>query len=284
MKTVLRTKIALVLLPILLALSAATARATVPPSASFLSRPTIIPIEIIKSGHIAIRAMINGRGPYRFIFDTGAPTLLISERVGKEARILPVDFQRPFFTPLGNLGNFQVKSILLGRSNQRYLTADIWNHPTVEELSKMFGRFEGLIGFPFFAHYQVTIDYKAKTMTLVPCVYQPDDTAKKMTDKLTQPGVARVYLPSQSLGIQVSKIATDDAAGVVISAVLPGGPAEDAGLKSGDRLLTLDGRWTDSIEDCYAALTAVESDRDVPAVVLHDGKQTTVQVKVRPGI
>jgi hypothetical protein len=280
-----KTRIQLFLLPLLIAIATPALHAAVPPSASFLSRPTIIPIEIVKSGHIAIRAMINGHGPYRFIFDTGAPTLLISERVGTDARIVPRDYKKPFFSPMGSLGEFTVKSILLGRSaGQKSLQAEIWNHPTVEELGRMFGRFEGLIGFPFFAHYQITIDYKARTMTLVPCVYIPDDTNKKMTNKLTQPGVAKVYLPSESIGIQVSKAAKDEAAGVVISTVLPGSPAEDAGVKTGDRLLTLDGRWTDSIEDCYSALTSVDTVRDVPAVILHDGKQTTVQVKVRPGI
>ena len=279
-----RTKILLLLACLCLGFSVQPASAMVPPSVSFLSRPTIIPIEIIKSGHIAIHAMINGRGPYRFIFDTGAPTLLISERVGKEAHILPLDFKRPFFSPLGNLGEFSVKSILLGRAGQKSLSADIWNHPTVEELGKMFGRFEGLIGFPFFAHYQITIDYKAKTMTLVPSIFIPDDTKKKMTNRLTQGGSAKVYLPSESLGIQVTKTATDDAAGVVLSTVLPGSPADDAGMKTGDRLLTLDGRWTDSVEDAYFAISAVDTSRDVPAVVLRDGKQVTMQVKVKPGI
>jgi predicted metalloprotease with PDZ domain len=185
---------------------------------------------------------------------------------------------------LGNLGEYQVKSILLGRAVQKALRADVWNHPTVEELGRMFGQFEGLIGFPFFAHYQVTIDYKAKTMTLVPCIYTPDDTAQKMTNKLTQPSTAKVYLPSESIGIQVSKAPKDESAGVIVSTVMPGSPADEAGFKVGDRLLTLDGRWTDSVEDCYAALTAVDSGRDVPAVLLHDGKQTTVQVKVKQGI
>ena len=280
-----RHRIFIGILPILsLMFTAASARAVVPPSASFVSRPTIVPIEIIKSGHIAIHAMINGHGPYRFIFDTGAPTLLISEKVGKEARILPVDFERPWFTPLGNLGEFTVKSILLGRSGQRLISADIWNHPTVEELGKMFGRFEGLIGFPFFARYSMTIDYRAKTITLTPCEYLPDDTKKKMTQKLSQGGVAKIYLPSESLGIQVSKPAVDDEAGVIVTTVLPGSPAEEAGLQTGDRLLTLDGRWTDSVEDCYSAITQVNSDRPVPAVVLHSGKKTNLKINVRPGI
>jgi hypothetical protein len=269
---------------LLLLMLANSSQAVVPPSKSFLSRPVLVPIEVIRSGHIAIRAKINGYGPYRFIFDTGAPTLLVSEQVAREAHILPRDFQRPFFTPLGNLGEFKIRSIVLGRANQPNLLSDVWNHPTVEELSRAFGRFEGLIGYPFFAHYQVTIDYKSKTMMLVPSPYQPTDTKEKMTQRLTQGGEAKVFAPGESIGIQITKSATDTAAGVQVTTVMPQGPADDAGMKAGDRLLTLDGRWTDSIEDTFTALVDVETDRAVPATVLRDGKEITVQIKVKPAI
>jgi len=261
-----------------------SARAMLPPSASFLSRPVIVPIEVVRSGHIAIRARINGHGPYRFIFDTGAPMLLVSEQVAKDARILPRDFQRPFFTPLGNLGEFKVRSIVLGRAIQPGLLADVWNHPTVEELSRAFGRFEGLIGFPFFAHYEVTIDYRAKTMTLVPTRYEPSDTKEKMTRKLTEGSVAKFFAPAEVIGIQISKAAKDETAGVVIDTVMPQGPAADAGVQPGDRLLTLDGRWTDSVEDCYTALTSIDTARAVSATVSRNGKEISVEFMVKPAI
>jgi hypothetical protein len=249
-----------------------------------MSRPVIIPIEIVRSGHIAIRVSINGHGPYRFIFDTGAPMLLVSEQVARDARILPRDFERPFFTPMGDLGQFKIKSIAMGRTVQPNLQADVWNHPTVEELSRAFGRFEGLIGYPFFARYQVTIDYQAKTMTLVPSLYLPTDTKEKMTRKLMEGGSGKFFSPSESIGIQVSKRDKDPAAGVMIANVMPNGPADIAGIKPGDRLLTLDGRWTDSVEDCYSALTDVVSARAVSATVLRAGKELSVELKVKPAI
>jgi hypothetical protein len=275
-------RITLFLLAVLVTVS--SSHAVLPPSASFLSRPTIIPIEVVRSGHIAVRAMINGSGPYRFIFDTGAPSLLISEQVARDARIIPRSFTRPFFAPLGNLGEMNVKSVTLGRSAQANLSADIWNHPTVELLGRMFGRFEGLIGFPFFAHYQVTIDYKSRTMTLVPSPFEPEDTREKMTRRMTDSSPAKVFAPAETLGIQISKAAKDETAGVDITTVMPLGPAADAGLKPGDRLLTLDGRWTDSVEDCYRALDAVDSPRAVPVTVLRNGTQLSLTLTVQPGI
>jgi len=190
--------------------------ALLPASASFMSRPVIVPIEIVKSGHIAIRAKINGHGPYRFIFDTGAPMLLVSEQVAKDARILPRGFERPFFSLMGDLGQFNINSIMLGRAVQPNLQSDVWNHPTVEELSRAFGRFEGLIGYPFFARYQVTIDYQARTMTLVPSPYIPTDTREKMTRRMTEGSAGKFFSPSESIGIQISKPGSDQSAGVVI--------------------------------------------------------------------
>jgi hypothetical protein len=258
--------------------------ALLPASASFMSRPVIVPIEIVPSGHIAIRARINGHGPYRFIFDTGAPMLLVSEQVAKDARILPRDFERPFFTMMGDLGQFNIRSIMLGRSVQANLQSDVWNHPTVEELSRAFGRFEGLIGYPFFSRFQVTIDYQAKTMTLLPSPYIPTDTKEKMTRRLTEGSVAKFFSPSETIGIQISKLPKDESAGVVISTVMPKGPADDAGIKPGDRLLTLDGRWTDSVEDCYTALSGITASRTVAATVLRDGKEINVELLVKPAI
>src|SRR5262245_51948813 len=40
--------------------------------------------ELLKSRHLAIQVRINGHGPYRMIFDTGSPVVLISSRVAEE--------------------------------------------------------------------------------------------------------------------------------------------------------------------------------------------------------
>src|SRR5947209_11117215 len=43
-----------------------------------------IPYRLIKTQHILVRAKINGKGPYNFIMDTGAPALYVSTALAKK--------------------------------------------------------------------------------------------------------------------------------------------------------------------------------------------------------
>ena len=247
------------------------------------TRPTVAPFELMPSGHIAIMAMINGLGPYRFVLDTGAPMTLINEKVAKSAGVLPKHFRRPFFTPLGNLGDHAVKSIDVGGGHEDKATAQVWNHPTVDLLAKSEGPLEGIIGFPFFSRFHATIDYRARTITLVPSGYQPVDTTEKMQAAM-QSDETPTLAPVMSLGLKLTK---GDAAapGVTVSAVLSDGPAAAAGVRVGDRLLTLDNRWTDAVDDVYAAAADVDrGTTHVPLTLSRDGAVMTLQFPVKPGL
>ena len=57
--------------------------------------------------------------------------------------------------------------------------------------------------------------------------------------------------------------------------------ADLLGLKVGDRLLTLDGRWTDTIGDTFVAASSAKPGKAVALVVKRDGKE--VKLTVTPG-
>ena len=52
------------------------------------AKPVVVPFELLKSRHMAVQVKINGKGPYRLIFDTGAPTNLINNKLAKEAGVI----------------------------------------------------------------------------------------------------------------------------------------------------------------------------------------------------
>src|SRR5713226_6700697 len=43
-----------------------------------------VPYRLTATQHVLVRAKINGKGPYNFILDTGAPALFVSTAVGKK--------------------------------------------------------------------------------------------------------------------------------------------------------------------------------------------------------
>jgi S1-C subfamily serine protease len=82
----------------------------------------------------------------------------------------------------------------------------------------------------------------------------------------------------------VTKEEDDEEAGVTIAEVRPGTPAAEAGLSVGDRLLTLDGRWTDSVAACYEAASCVKPGTGALLVLRRKGNEVKLTVAPRAGL
>jgi membrane-associated protease RseP (regulator of RpoE activity) len=250
-------------------------------------KATVVPFELLPSGHMAVMVKVNGEGPYRLIFDTGAPITLLDNKVAKAAGLLK-DTPEPLFSIFGSKGEVKVKELQVGGQKVADMTAIVMDHPTVEAISKAFegklgGPIDGIVGFPFFSRFTMTLDYQAKTITLLPNGFKPPDVMKAMMTAIMEAGSgeAKMLAPAAQWGMIAAKETGDKEDGVTIKSVLADSPAAAAGLKSGDRLLTVDGRWTDSLVDLYTAAGYVKPGETAPVVVKRDGKE--LKFKVQPG-
>lgn len=243
-------------------------------------KPVVVPFETLPSGHMAVMVKVNGKGPFKLIFDTGAPITLMNNKIAKEADLLK-GAKRPLIALFGTMGDVKVKEMEVGAQKIENAAAIIMDHPTVEAISKAFGPIDGIVGFPFFARFKMTLDYKAKTMTFVPNGYDPPDVMKSMQAALmaTSGDGPMVVTTSATWGLTVNKKANDEAEGMTIVKVLKDGPAAKAGLKEGDRLLVLNSRWTDTLADTYAAVASVKPGTETVAIVKRDGKEVKVTIK-----
>jgi hypothetical protein len=249
-------------------------------------KPVVVPFELLKSRHMAIQVKINGKGPYRLIFDTGAPTNLITNKLAKDAGVLKKDDKQVM--PLFGMGGAKVIDTLeIGGVKVEKVPVIVMDHPTVKAISDALGPIDGLIGFPFFARYKTTVDYQKKELTFTPNGYVPGDVMKNLMEKLMGGGgkqAAAIVGPAGLWGFTVDKDTDDEDAGVVVKEVFKGSPAAAAGLKEADRLLTLDGRWTDSLADTLTATSLVKPGREVVVVVKRDGKELKLNVKPVKGL
>ena len=269
-----------------LVLAAALPLAALPLSAEAPVKPTTIALEVLPSKHLAIPIKMNGRGPYRVVFDTGAPVLILSNKAARDSGVLPANVEVPRDAPFGTAGQYPIQTLEVGTVRVDKVPSLVMDHPALTTLGKTAGPLEGIVGYPFFVRYRTTIDYQAKRLTLLPNGYEPDDILKEMADRLTtkRKPPPRLLDPSGVWGFAVEKDDDDEAAGVAVTDVRPGTAAAEAGLKKGDRLLTLDGRWTDSVAECYLAASFVKAGTAAPLVVKRDGKEKRLNVTPRPGL
>src|SRR5438128_10297872 len=85
-------------------------------------------------------------------------------------------------------------------------------------------------------------------------------------------------------GVELVKTANDDLAGISVRQVWPMGAADRAGMKPGDRLLTIDGRWTESPEDAIHAASFAPPGRPVAVVVERGADRLELEVEPQPGL
>src|SRR5215208_5143131 len=147
-------------------------------------KPIVVPFELLKSRHMAIQVKINDKGPYRVIFDTGAPTNLINNKVAKESGVLDKNKKEPGGLFGASMGAKTIKKFEVGGVVLEGMPTMVMDHPTVAAIAEAIGPVEGLIGYPFFGRYKMTIDYEKKELTLIPSGHVPGDTMQAMMEKI----------------------------------------------------------------------------------------------------
>jgi putative serine protease PepD len=102
----------------------------------------------------------------------------------------------------------------------------------------------------------------------------PIDTAKQVLAQLKRgQAIKRAYV-----GVQTGDAVTGT--GAIVSAVVPGGPADAAGLQPGDRIVSIAGRTVTQSADVVAAVATLKPGRDVKVGVARDGGERTLSLRL----
>lgn len=123
----------------------------------------VIPLIPIGNGNYLVEVMINGRVPAKFVLDTGASNVTISEQLGRKVHsnlsILP---KLPVQT-----GGGLVESPLLLLSSIKVGTAEV--EDVEAHVNKFMGEgFDGLLGMSFLGDFQVQVDNDDGALILNP--------------------------------------------------------------------------------------------------------------------
>ena len=129
----------------------------------------------ISDGFSVVPVLINGSGPYSFIFDTGSNrTLIRNELLGtlgiSSKRLVPVNM----INGVSYVHETVAKSVAVGGLSVNDLEIEGID---ADQLTKMSASIQGVLGEDFLKHFDVLIDNHAKTLTL--------DSASDLSDSLS---------------------------------------------------------------------------------------------------
>jgi S1-C subfamily serine protease len=104
----------------------------------------------------------------------------------------------------------------------------------------------------------------------------PSSTVRRIADQLISTG--KVTQSGRAfLGVQVATLLNG---GVLVASVVPGGPADRAGMKAQDIVVAVNGTTVESTDDLATALAEVKPGQTITVKVSRDGNTQTLHVKV----
>jgi hypothetical protein len=257
-----------------------------------IGRSFEIPYRLTDTNHFLVRVRINGKGPFNFLVDSGAPALFIATETAQKIG-LKLD-QAEFWTPVDRLdleGGARLDGV-------KARVEDPFQLVGMNALGLPGASIDGILGFTILARFRLEIDLTKDRMTWTRLDHEPRNPPvpkhKPGEDNATPLGIQAMNAlgsfakglafvmgkqpeekqqPRGFLGLAWSEQIESGQKQVEIEGVLKDSPAAHGGLQPGDRILRINDRAIDGLEGARIALAEVQPGDAVPLVV-HRGSRT----------
>ncbi len=254
------------------------------------ARAVEVPYRLTKPKHILVRAKINGKGPFNFIVDTGAPALFLSTAAAKKIGV------KPDKNDWGTFDRFEIEGgLVIEKCKGRIETP-----PQVEGMNAL-GlagvELHGMIGYDILSRYRLEIDFTRDKMIWTTLDYKPKvavgmggrggaggldllgsilKTLGSLLGSKSSPPVHR----RPFLGVEL----TDDDENPIVRSVLAEGPAGKGGLRVGDRITHIQGRSVADTGDVSRAVGKRSPGDELKLSVQRGQQKKEITVKLGEGL
>lgn len=249
-----------------------------------------VPYRLTNFNHVLVRAKINGKGPYNFIIDTGAPALFVSIPAAEQAGV------KAGKNGWGTIDRFEIEGgLVLDKPKARI--------ETPFQLEGMNGmglagvELHGMIGYTVLAKYRIEFDFTRNKLAWTPVDFDPGTPRGLGEGRGGTAGLNAMGQIMKLLGAFLGKKTTpdlrprpflgallaEDDKGVTVQSVLEGGPAAAGGLRPGDRITEFRGRTVREREDVNRYLGHLKPGATAKVTVERGGATRELTVKVGEG-
>lgn len=249
-----------------------------------------IPYRLTDTKHIHVRVKINGKGPFNFIIDTGAPALIMTEAIakkigGKEEKGWTT------FDKLEIEGGLSIEK-------PRGVAVDMFQLKGMNSMGLAGVELHGVLGYNILAQYKIEYDFTQDKLKWTRVDFKVADP-KRIVDKGgSQGGLEMIGSLMQVLsmfggmkpnytvhprGFVGVELGAKDK-GLEVKSVLAGSPAEKAGLKVGDIIEGAKGKSLDSPKDLLEAVKALPVGTSLKLSVKRGDETKDITIELGKGL
>jgi hypothetical protein len=254
-----------------------------------------VPYRNTDTNHALVRVRVNGKGPFNFLIDTGAPLLFISTDTAKKARLKAAE--EGFYTDVDRL-DFEGGPFL---TDVKARIEDPYQLVGMNALGLPGVSIDGILGFSILARFKFTLDPTDDRMTWTRLAFDPEnlevpeDAKERAPDDVKAMNMlgplmkfAAMILgkrpetrlqPRGWLGVEFDPVEVEGPP--KIKAVIEGSPAAEAGLKPGDRVKSVNGRAIEGLKAAREAVAKVEPGDELKLTIVRD--EATQEITLTAG-
>jgi serine protease DegQ len=251
-----------------------------------------IPFKLTNTQHIMVRAKLNGKGPFNLIVDTGAPALFISTETAKKCGV-EID-KRGW----ANFDSFVLEGgVELPKAKGR--VEDLYQLKAMNGMGLPGVELHGVIGYNILAQFRIEYDLTKDRMvwtrlnyTPPPLLLQPggkggkDNTLEGLGGMMKMLGGMmgkKANLEARPRGFLGVELADTDR-GVVVTNILAQSPADQAGLRKGDRIVSVGGRECATVAEVFKRANRRAEGEELQLQIERDGKEQELAIVLGKGL
>ena len=249
-----------------------------------------IPYKLTDTNHVMVRVKLNGKGPFNFILDTGAPALIMTEEVAKKTG-----------AKLDNgWGKFKLDvEGGLTLADAKGIAHDMFQLKGMNALGFAGVELHGVIGYNILAQFRIQYDFTADKLVWTALAFDPPEIKRIGGGKNSQGGLELVadlmkavawisgkpnfdLKPRGFLGLQLEE--KKGPGEVSVKSVVKDGPADKAGLRVGDLIDTAKSRDVEKIEDILKAVSKLGEGDKLKLRIKRDGEKKELTIELGKGL
>jgi len=222
-----------------------------------------IPYRLTDTKHVLVRVRLNGKGPFNFIIDTGAPALIMSEKISEKTGVVNEK----------GWGKYRLEiegGLTLPATSG--LATDMFQLKGMNAMGLAGVELHGVLGYNILSQFRIEYDFTADKLIFTKLAFSPPkmvglgEKAKGGQGGLEFAGDAMKMLAplmgikpnfeTRSRGLIGIEIESSGST-VRVRSVFAGSPADKAGVLVGDVLVSVAGKKISSGDDLTQAIAKI---------------------------